>query len=235
MVKNLSKIYAIVPARGGSKGIKLKNLKKINGKSLIEITSRFIDKSRIFSKKILSTDSKKIIKIGKRLNFEIVKRPKNLSGDRVSDYKVIEHCLKNLKKKDVPEYIAYLQPTSPTRKINHLIAAYRTVKRKNYQSAWSVNVVNKKFHPLKTLRIKNNNLKIYLDEGKNIIARQSLDDIYTRNGVFYIFKVSSLLKQKTIYLKKIYPSITNYPISNIDTKDDLKKAKKLMSLSFSFK
>ena len=99
MVKNLPRIYAIVPARGGSKGIKLKNLKKINGKSLVEITSNFIDKSKIFSKKILSTDNKKIIKIGKKLKFEIVKRPKSLSGDKISDYQVIKHCLKNLKKK----------------------------------------------------------------------------------------------------------------------------------------
>ena len=45
-------IVAVVPARGGSKGIKLKNLKKINGKSLIEITSNFIDKTKIFDKKI---------------------------------------------------------------------------------------------------------------------------------------------------------------------------------------
>ncbi len=229
MVKNLPRIYAIVPARGGSKGIKLKNLKKINGKSLVEITSNFIDKSKIFSKKILSTDNKKIIKIGKKLKFEIVKRPKNLSGDKISDYQVIKHCLKNLKKKDIPEYIAYLQPTSPIRKVNHLISAYRTIKRYNYQSAWSVNLVSEKFHPLKTLKIKNNSLNIFLNQGKKIIARQSLEKVYIRNGVFYIFKVSSLLKQKTIYLKKIYPSITNYKVSNIDTMVDLKIAKKLFS------
>ena len=88
-------------------------------------------------------------------------------------------------------------------------------------------MVSEKFHPLKILKIKNNNLNIFLNQGKKIIARQSLEKVYIRNGVFYIFKVSSLLKQKTIYLKKIYPSITNYKVSNIDTMADLNKAKKL--------
>ena len=73
-------IIALVPARGGSKGIKLKNLKKINGKSLVKIVSDFIDKCKFIDYKIISSDHKKIIDIGNKLNFLICERPKKLSG-----------------------------------------------------------------------------------------------------------------------------------------------------------
>ena len=86
---NNKKILALVPARGGSKGIKLKNLKKINGKSLIKITSEFIDECKFFDFKIISTDHKKIINESNKLGFNIIKRNKKLSGDKISDYEVI--------------------------------------------------------------------------------------------------------------------------------------------------
>jgi len=67
---------AIIPARGGSKGIKKKNLRKINGLSLIEITVREILKSNIFDKVVLSSDSQEILEHGKSLEIELLKRPK---------------------------------------------------------------------------------------------------------------------------------------------------------------
>ena len=95
------KILALVPARGGSKGIKLKNLKKIKNKSLIEITSDFINKCNFFDLKVLSSDSNLILKHAKKLNFEIIKRNKKLSGDQVSDIEVINHALIQLTKKNL--------------------------------------------------------------------------------------------------------------------------------------
>lgn len=226
-MKKKNKIYAIVPARGGSKGIKNKNLKKINNKSLIQITSEFIDKSKLFDKKIISSDSDKILNHAKKLNFELVKRPKSLSGDRVSDFQVIQNCLEKIEKKKLPDYIVYLQPTSPIRKIDHLRQALKIVEKKSYNSSWSVSEIDKKFHPLKVLQIKKDSLKLYSSLGKKIIARQMLNDIYIRNGIFYIFKVKPLLKKKSIYLDRSYPSITYYQSVNIDTINDLNKVKKL--------
>ena len=65
-MKKKFRIIALVPARGGSKGIKNKNLKKIKKKSLIEITSSFIDKCKIFDLKLISSDSDRILKHGKK-------------------------------------------------------------------------------------------------------------------------------------------------------------------------
>ena len=112
------KILALVPARGGSKGIKLKNIRRINKLSLIGYTSKFIDKCNFFDEKLLSTDSNKIVNEANRFKFKIFKRSTNTSKDYTSDFEVISEVLNHseiYKKKY--DYIIYLQPTSPIRKI----------------------------------------------------------------------------------------------------------------------
>lgn len=220
------KILALVPARGGSKGIKLKNLKKINNKTLIEITSVFIDKCKIFDQKVISSDNKKIIIHSKKLKFNIIKRKKNLSGDRVSDFKVIKNVIEELDVKF--DYVVYLQPTSPIRQVAHLKNAIKQVIKLNLDGAWSVSKVNLKYHPLKLLEIKSDKIRLFNNKGEKIIARQMLNEVYCRNGVFYIFNVNKLIKQKTIYLNNILPSITNYKTVNIDSLKDLKLARKFL-------
>ena len=136
-----------MPARGGSKGIKLKNLKKINGKSLIQITSEFIDKCKFFDLKVVSSDNKKIIEHSKDPEFEIVKRSNKLSGDRVSDFQVIQESLIFIKdnlKYDF-DYLIYLQPTSPVRKKKHLLDTIKKVIKFKYEGSWSVTKVDTKY------------------------------------------------------------------------------------------
>ena len=220
------KIYAIVPARGGSKGIKLKNLKKIKNKSLIEIASNFIDACKIFDGKILNSDNKRILKIGKKLKFINFNRPKNLSGDSISDYQLLDYTLTKMSKLKISaDYLIYLQPTSPIRKSNHLVETLKTVIKKNLDGAWSVNKINNKYHPLKVLIENNGYLKPFTKLGKKIVARQMLSNAYIRNGIFYIFSVKALKKQKTIYLKKNLLVKTEYKNVNIDNLEDLKIAK----------
>ena len=220
------KIYAIVPARGGSKGIKLKNLRKIKNRSLIEITSNFIDACKIFDGKILNSDNKKILKMGRKLKFINLNRPKSLSGDSTSDYQLLDYTLKRMSKLKISaDYLIYLQPTSPVRKCNHLVEALKTVIKKNLDGAWSVNKINNKFHPLKVLIENNGYLKPFTKLGKKIVARQMLSNAYIRNGICYIFSVKSLKKQKTIYLKKNLLVKTDYRNINIDNFEDLRIAK----------
>ena len=231
MIKNKT-IIALVPARGGSKGIKLKNLKKINGKSLVQLVSNFIDKCKFIDYKIISSDHKKIIDIGKELNFLICKRPKKLSGDRISDYKVILNAINILRSKFklYPDYIVYLQPTSPIRRKKDLQKGISQIISKKYDAVWTISKLDKKFHPFKILDVKNKKIVINSLKGKKIIARQMLDEKYIRNGIFYIVNVKSLMKQKTMYMKKILPFLINYRHVNIDTLSDLKMARDLLYL-----
>lgn len=221
-----------MPARGGSKGIKLKNLKKIKNKTLIEITSEFIDKLKIVDLKILNSENHRILKIGKKLKFMNILRPKRLSKDNVTDYPLIKFTLNELKKKKLHfDYLIYLPPTTPTRKIEHLKDTLKKVIKKKAFGAWSVTKIDKKYHPLKILLNDRGLIKLNSKSGKNVINRQSLSEIYIRNGVFYIFSVKHLLKFKTIYLKNLILSETKYEVSNIDNLVDLKKARKIFNNS----
>ena len=223
------KILALIPARGGSKGIKLKNLIKINNIPLIDYTLKFINKLNFVDMKIVSSDNSKILNEGKKYGFLTIKRPKKLSGDRILDYDVINHVLNhNLIKKNNYDILLYLQPTSPIRKSSHIISALVEMIDKKYNAVWSISKIDIKNHPFKVFTISKNNLSLFSKKGKKIIARQQLSDIYIRNGVFYIFLIKELIKNKSIYVKKILPSVTNYPIVNIDNLKDLKKAKKYL-------
>lgn len=103
------KIIALVPARGGSKGIKFKNLRKAKGASLLEHTSKFIDKCNFFDEKIVSTESIKIINEAKKLRFKIFKRSKMTSKDFTSDHEVISEVLNDeeIKKKIMIMWFIY--------------------------------------------------------------------------------------------------------------------------------
>jgi CMP-N,N'-diacetyllegionaminic acid synthase len=98
MYKNKT-VLAVVPARGNSKGLKNKNLKKINGLSLVERAGRILKKIAIIDYSIISSDSNKIIKAAKKSGLEFLfKRPKNISGDKIGDKEVLEHALKTTEK-----------------------------------------------------------------------------------------------------------------------------------------
>ena len=144
MFKN-KKILALIPARSGSKGIKNKNIKLINGLPLIKYTFNFVNKLNFLDLKVVSSDSKKILKIAEQNKFIGIKRSKILSGDTVSDYQVIRSVLNN---KEIInnkyDYLIYLQPTSPIRKKKDLIFGLSQVIKKKFNSAWSVSEIDKK-------------------------------------------------------------------------------------------
>ena len=228
MFKN-KKILALVPARSGSKGIKNKNIRKINGKPLIKYTLDFINNLKFIDLKIVSSDSVKILNLAKKNNFIGIKRSKILSGDNVSDIKVIKSIINDKNVIDGKfDYIIYLQPTSPIRRKKELIFALNTIINKKFYSAWSVTKIDKKNHPLKVLSIKKNQLTLFDERGKKIVARQQLNDIFIRNGVFYIFSIKKIKKYNTIYLNKTFPVEINHKLVDIDNFSDLKIAKKIL-------
>ena len=225
------KILALIPARGGSKGIKNKNLRKINGKPLIYYTINFINKLKFVDLKIVSSDKDEVLNYAKKNGFVAFRRNKKLSGDKVSDYQVIESILNSnitdIKKFD---YLIYLQPTSPIRKSNELNQALNKLIKLNYDAVWSVTEIDKKYHPLKVFINKNNKLNLFSEKGKKIIARQQLKKAFIRNGVFYIFSIKKIMKTKSIYVKKTLPFIIKSDVINIDNLEDLKIAKKMLTI-----
>ena len=127
-------ILAIIPARGGSKGIPHKNIQNLAGKPLIAYTIIAAKKSKLIDKIVVSTDDKKIAKISEACGIEVpFLRPKNISKDNSSTIEVVKHTLEFLRTNQdyIPDMIIVLQPTSPlrtTRLIDNAIKILRRTK-----------------------------------------------------------------------------------------------------------
>ena len=121
------KIICLICARSGSKGIKNKNIKVLNGKPLIQWTFDVAKKIKEFNKIILSSDSKKIINLAKKNKIDVpFLRPKNLAKDNSKELNVWKHALKYLKKiNQFPDILVVLPPTSPLRKSHHILYAIK--------------------------------------------------------------------------------------------------------------
>lgn len=225
---NKKSILCIIPARGGSKGIPLKNMKSINGKTLIEIVLECANRIRIIDKIVLSTDNNIIANEAKKFNIDVpFFRPKHLSGDRVSDWQVLEHALKKIEEIEniKYEYIVMLQPTSPLRNSKDVEACIKKIDKEKLDSVWTVSKSDPKTHPLKQLKLDNcNNLSLYDKQGSKIIARQELSSLYYRNGVAYVFTRECILKQKKILGKRTAGFLVDSYQISIDTLDDLELA-----------
>ena len=227
MYKN-KRILAVIPARGGSKGIKNKNLKKINNRSLLSHVIILAKKIKIIDKIIVSSDSNKILEESEKLGLKTYfKRSKKLSGDKVGDLPVLIEAIYKTEKKTHQEFdvIAMLQPTSPLRTIKDVKNAIVKCIDKNYNAVWTISKIDKKFHPLKQLVIVNENLELNDKKGKKIIARQQLIDTYYRNGAAYVYKKKILTQKKNFYPNKMGYIISLKKQISIDSIKDLKLAK----------
>ena len=168
-VKN-SEILAIIPARGGSKGISRKNIKKLKGKPLLEYTSTAALKSKYISRVILSTEDKEISKIGRDLGIEVpFLRSKNLAKDTTPSLIVFKEVLTILKEKEnyLPDYVVILQPTSPFRTTDHIDKAIFLFLNSTSDSLVSVVEVPHNFNPLTTMRLNKNKILKNFIESKN--------------------------------------------------------------------
>tara|TARA_B100000795_G_scaffold267902_1_gene253689 strand:+ start:109 stop:795 length:687 start_codon:yes stop_codon:yes gene_type:complete len=224
-------VLAIIPARSGSKGIKNKNIKKINNVTLIEKAYAVARKSKIFDQIIISTDSVLYQNLMKKRKIDIFSlRSKKYSSDRSTDLQLLKYEIKKNEKffKKKFTVIALLQPTSPMRSVNDLKKCFFKLKKEKLDAIWTLSKIDKKFDPIKLLRIKKNKLIYYDELGKNFVGRQLLNQYYIRNGIAYFFSRKSIIKFNTILPKKSGYLIINRKIVNIDDHQDLKSAQKIL-------
>ena len=224
-----SKIIAIIPARGGSKGIKLKNLRKIKGKTLVTIVGNLVSKIKTIDQAVISTDHKKIANYAIKAGLKFYSfRPKKISGDKISDTKVLLHALIQLEKIKNKKFdiIIMLHPTSPLRSINDIKRSLELIISKKYDSVWTVSKTDTKFHPDKQLIIKNDKIKYFTKKGNKVFYRQQLSKVYHRNSNAYIVNRNFFLNKKTLMSNNSGAYIIKSKQISIDTIDDLETAKK---------
>ena len=223
------KIIAIIPARGGSKGIKKKNIASLKGKPLIFYSIKEAKKSKLISDLVVSTDSNEIAKIAKKYGAQVpFIRPKNLSTDFAGSAPVIKHALNFMEKfkKKKYDYVIMLQPTCPLRSTKDIDLSLRKLMNSNSDSITSIKDFEGN-HPNRMKVINKRKLINFIEQGfEDMRPRQKLKKIFIRNGAIYAFKRKVIMKQGTLVSKRNLPFIMPKERSvNIDTQEDFLIAK----------
>ena len=216
------KILAIIPARGGSKGIRRKNLQKLSGKPLIAHTIIAAKKTKSINKIIVSTDDKEIGKISKNNGAEVpFLRPKQISKDTSSTIEVIKHALKFLQENQsyVPDIIILLQPTSPLRTSQLITKTINTLKKSKATSVITVSKITK--HPYAAYWLKNDFLKPFEKNFTKYSRRQEFPDLFFPTGAVYTFWYDTLKKFNSLHGPKIKPIVVHDEDIDIDNLRDL--------------
>ena len=188
-------VLGFIPARGGSKGIKNKNIKSLNGQPLLWHTATEAMKSRI-SRPLLSTDSNEIAELGRSLGLSVpFLRPNSLSGDKASIEDAIGYTLKTLKEVEnyTPDVIVLLQPTSPLRRAFHINEALDLLKN---ETDTVVSVSEPMEHPADMVLCEPEGTFEYLlqENTKGMVQRQAFRPYKFINGAVYVFWVKTYEK-----------------------------------------
>ena len=225
-------LLAVVPARGGSKGIKLKNLQLLDGVPLVSRVGKLVSELGYFDRSVVSTDHPEIARVASEAGLTApFVRPRGLSGDAVGDLDVLLHALQESERIDDRQYdvIAMLQPTSPLRRGVHVTSAITKLVEEDWDAVWTVSQVDLKYHPLKVLRVDDDGrMQLFDDRGRDIIARQQLSQLYYRNGAAYVFSRSCLKDQGTILGHRSTAVVIDESMVSIDTLEDLQRAELLL-------
>lgn len=217
-------VLAVVPARGGSKGIKLKNIQPVRGVPLVALTGQVVSKLSYIDRAVVSTDNAEIAKIAEDSGLSVpFMRPEQLSGDRVADWDVLYHALTCCEDMDRKCYdiVLMLQPTSPMRRPEHVTETIEKLISGGYDAVWTVSETDSKGHPLKQLILDGDRLSYYDPEGKKIIARQQLKPVYHRNGVAYAMTRECIIDKKNICGDNLSYVVIDEFMVNIDIPFDL--------------
>lgn len=226
----MNEILAIIPARGGSKGVPKKNIKPLNGIPLIGYTLQEAKKSKYISRVVVSTDDEEIAQVSKSYHGEVpYLRPKELSTDTSSTADCIVHMINYLKDKEnyMPDYICLLQCTSPLRTYEDIDGSIEKLLPTEFDGV--ISVCEAETNPYWTNIFQKDKLKYFIEEGRNITRRQDLPEVYRYNGAIYIIKTDIFMKEKTFETDNITGYVmSSYNSVDIDTLMDFKIAELFM-------
>ena len=233
MYTNL-KILAVIPARGGSKGIPKKNIKELAGKPLIawsieaSLASRYIDRT------IVSTDSEEIAEVARKARAEApFLRPAEISQDVTPDTPVFEHCLEWLKEKEnfIPEIIVHLRPTGPLRTPEEIDEAIEMLAADpDADSIRSIEEPPKP--PFKMWEPQGNYIKPFAQlhglKDFHTMPRQMLPKVYQTTADIGIMRLATVLKKKSVIGDHVLPYFLKRPTVDIDNPIDFEIAELLL-------
>jgi N-acylneuraminate cytidylyltransferase len=228
------KVLGLITARGGSKGLPGKNLKTLQGQSLLERTFRCANGAGVLDRIILSTDSPEIAAQGAQLGIETpFLRPAEFAADNSPTIAVVLHALDFLASTGYePDAVMVLQPTSPFRRPEYIREAVEILRENpDADAVCGVVPIPKEMCPHYVMKITDEgHLDNFLPEGKQYTRRQDVPQAYKRDGTLYLTRTSVLREQRNLYGQSCVPIIVEPAASlTIDTLEDWEEAERRLA------
>ena len=221
-------IVAVIPARGGSKRIPKKNIKKFFGKPIISYSIKAAIDSKLFDKVIVSTDCENIAQVAINYGAEVpFMRPEELSGDFLGTHEVVGHTLKWLEDfGDVVDYACCIYATAPMIQGSDLIKGYDLIKTEKWKA---VIAATKYSYPVfrSFKKLPNGGLEMVFPEHYNSRS-QDLPEVYHDAGQFYWAKAQEWKNKPGGFSENnTIIELSNYLVQDIDTIEDWNRAEKI--------
>lgn len=226
------KILAVIPARGGSKGIPRKNLARLGGRTLIAHAAGVAAELDWLDFAVLSTDDDEIAEEGRRRGLQVpFLRPAELAADRSTAVDMWRHAwlASEAHCDNRFEISVLLEPTSPMRRADDVTRTVRALLESNCSSAVTVSRTPAHFTPERTLCVNDRGqLRPYLQEGLKYTSRQMIPDYFYRNGLTYAVTREGLVDRGCIIQEDTLAVPVERPVVNIDEPLDLAWAEFLL-------
>ena len=214
-----SYVVALVPARGGSKGLPRKNLRRVGELPLVAYSIRAGLDARLVDATFVSTDDSEIAEVAKAYGARVIPRPLELADDHVQNDAVAIHALKQIAATErMPDVLVLLQPTSPLRTAAHVDECLEAFLGADVPSAMSICEVC--HHPGKYIVIKDGLIFPFTNDDDMEAQRQELAPVYRQNGAIYVIRVPDFLASHRFYRPPCRPYLMS-DAESIDIDSDL--------------
>lgn len=230
---NDQRVFALVPARGGSKGIPRKNLRPVDGVSLIGRAARVARSLPWLDAALISTDDREMAEEGRRYGLEApFMRPADLANDTATNLEVWRHAWLAAEEhyENRFDLSILLEPTSPLRRPEDVERTVRVLTEGDHGAAATVSRNSGSYTPEKTLLVGEDGcLRHYLPEGRALATRQLIPPYYHRNGVCYAAVRETVVVRKKVIGKDCAAVVIDRQVVNIDEPFEIELAEWLMS------
>ena len=231
-----AEVLAVVPARGGSKGIPRKNLTKVHGRTLIDYACSVASQCLTVSRAVITSDDREMGAEGLRAGADyFVERPEDLSTDAATGADAWVHAWLDAEQKfgQLFDLSVLLQPTSPTRRVEDVEATIHRLVATGVSAALTVSPVPKHFSPAKLLWVDDSGeLAPVLADAVPNRRRQDVPAAYWLNGHCYAVRRDTFLRDRVVIPRDAQAVVIDRPVANIDGPEDLRSAEELLDPKF---